>query len=63
MDKPWFWEVRLLGEEPPPWLGIIAKSSLVSECVERACVRCRLHDFVINLEYLHSWILPWWSER
>ena len=29
----------LLSEEPPPWLGILAKSSLVSECVERACVR------------------------
>jgi hypothetical protein len=29
----------LLGEESPPWLGILAKSSLVSECVERACVR------------------------
>ena len=28
-----------LSEEPPPWLGILAKISLVSECVERACVR------------------------
>ena len=28
----------LLSEEPPPWLGIHAKSSLTSECVERACV-------------------------
>ena len=33
------WRGRLLSEEPPPWLGILAKSSLVSECVERACVR------------------------
>ena len=57
----------LLSEEPPSWLGILAKSSLVSEYVERACVRWRLHVFAINLEffspYLHSWILPCWSER
>ena len=25
-----------------PWLGILVKSSLVSECVQRACVRWRL---------------------
>ena len=53
--------------EPPPWLSILAKSSLVSVCGERACVRCRLHVFAINIEfffsYLHYWILPWWSER
>ena len=29
----------LLSEERPPWLGILAKSSLVSEYVERAYVR------------------------
>ena len=33
-------------------------------CLERAYVRCRLHDFAINIKlfspYLHSWILPWW---
>ena len=67
MDEPQFWRVRLLSEESSPWLDILAKSSLVSECVERACVRCRLHVFAINLEFfsplLHSWILPWWSER
>ena len=28
----------LLSEEPPPWLGILTKSSLVSECVEKAYV-------------------------
>ena len=33
------WRVRLLREEPPPWVGILAKSSLLSDCVERACVR------------------------
>ena len=38
----------LLSEEPPPWLGILAKSSLVSECVERACVRWRFHVIVIK---------------
>ena len=27
----------LLSEEPPSWLGILARSSLVSECVESAC--------------------------
>ena len=37
--------MRLLSEEPPLSLGIIAKSSLVSECVERVFVRCRLHVF------------------
>ena len=65
----WILEVgeMILSEKPPPWLDILAKSSLVNECVERACVRWRLHVFVINLEffspYLHSWILTWWSER
>ena len=29
----------LMNEEPPPWLSIFAKSSLVSECVKNACVR------------------------
>ena len=32
-------EGGLLSEEPPPWLGIFAKSSLVSECVKKVCVR------------------------
>ena len=50
-EESWMWRGRLLNEEPPPWLGILAKSSLVSECVERACVRCRLHVFGINLEF------------
>ena len=65
----WILEVRdmLLSEELPPWLGILAKLSLVSECVERACVRWKLHVFAINLQflspYLYSWIPPWWNER
>ena len=65
----WILEVgeMLLSEEPPPWLGILAKSSLMGECVERAYMRWRLHVFVITHEffspYLHSWILAWWSER
>ena len=63
MDEPQCWEVRLLSEEPPLWLGILAKSSLVSVCKERACVRCRLHDFEFFSPYLHSWTLSWWSER
>ena len=50
MDESWMWRRRLLSEEPLPWLGILAKLSLMSECVERACVRWRLHVFVINLE-------------
>ena len=29
----------VLSEKPPPWLGILAKSSFVSEYVERICVR------------------------
>ena len=29
----------LLSEEPRPWVDILAKSNLVSECVERVCVR------------------------
>jgi hypothetical protein len=37
---------RLLNERAL-WLGILAKSSLVSECVERACMR--LHVFAIRL--------------
>ena len=35
-------------------------------CEESLC-EVRLHVFAINLEFfspfLHSWILPWWSER
>ena len=35
-------------------------------CGESLC-EVRLHVFAINLEFfspfLHSWILPWWSER
>ena len=42
--------------EPLPWLGILAKSSLVSECVKKACVRCKLHVFAINL-HLFSLLL------
>ena len=47
----WILEVgeMFLSEEPPPWLGILAKSSLVSECVERACVNWRLHVFCIKI--------------
>jgi hypothetical protein len=43
--------VRLLREEPPHWLGILAKSSLVSWFVERVCVRLGLHGYAINLEF------------
>ena len=32
-----------------PWLGILTKSSLSSECVKRACVRWKLHVFAINM--------------
>ena len=32
-------------------LGILAKSNLMSECVERACVRWRFYVFAINLEF------------
>ena len=57
----------LLSEEPPPWLGILAKWSFVSECLEKTCVRWRLHVFATNLEffslYLHFWNVLWWSER
>ena len=55
----WILEVgeMLLSEEPPSWLGILAKSSLVSECVERACVRWRLHVFAINLEFFSPYTL------
>ena len=42
--------------DAPKWgasslAGILAKSSIVSWCVERACVRWRLHVFAINLEF------------
>ena len=47
----------LLSEEPPSWLGILAKSCLVSECMERACVRWRLHVFAINLEFFSPYTL------
>ena len=41
----WILEVgeMLLSEEPPPWLGILAKSSLMSECEESVCMRWRVH--------------------
>ena len=41
----------------PPWLGILVKSSLMSECVERACVMCRLHVFAIILELFSPYTL------
>ena len=65
----WILEVgeMILSEERFFWLGILAKSSLVNECVKRTCVGWRLHVFAINLEffspYLHSWILLWWNDR
>ena len=39
------WRGRLLSEEPSPWLGILAKSSLVSECVERALCEVKIACF------------------
>ena len=55
----------LLSEEPPSWLGILAKSSFVSECVEKACVKWKLIVSTIKSRvfflYLYFWILLWWS--
>ena len=47
----------LLSQEPPPWLGILAKSSLLSECVNKVCVRWRLHVLVIYLEFFSPYTL------
>ena len=45
------WKGRLLSEKPPLWIGISVKSSLVSECVEKACMKRRLHVCAINVEF------------
>ena len=42
------WREWLLSEKPPLWLDILAKSSIVSECVERICMRRRLLIFAIS---------------
>ena len=49
------WREKLLSEEPSSWLGILAKSSLVSECGESLCevkIACLCNKSWVLLPFL-----------